>query len=203
MSTAMHETHPSIRVGRFVSVSKKSSKFGPARGAEPLAPRFDEIRLLVFFGLSAMASLFGLALVGFLLLPETGSENNVAAASPPALVFAEAAPAIQPIAMILAHEPMADPKIPEVLPEPRPLLANLGAPFGKSNRPFVALGSDRRETGLPGLQEKSHSGSQCERFGTKIVFIKDPTEAFRKARDENKQVFFVHLSGNFEDNEFT
>jgi hypothetical protein len=203
MSTAIHELHPSIRVGRFVSVSKKSSKFGASPGAEPIAPRFDEIRLLVFFGLSAMASLFGLAFVGFLLMPETGSESNVAAASPPALLITEAAPAIQPLALILAHEPLAEPKIPEVLPEPKSLLAYLGVPANKSNRPSVALGPDKRETVLPGHQDKSNSVGQCERFGTKIAFIKSPTEAFRKAREENKQVFFVHLSGNFEDNEFT
>jgi hypothetical protein len=43
----------------------------------------------------------------------------------------------------------------------------------------------------------------CERFGTKIVFLRNPPEAFKKAKAEKKLVFFVHLSGNFEDQEFT
>jgi hypothetical protein len=45
--------------------------------------------------------------------------------------------------------------------------------------------------------------ASCEQIGTNILFMKDPTEAFRKAREEKKLVFMVHLSGNLEDKEFT
>ena len=51
--------------------------------------------------------------------------------------------------------------------------------------------------------EKPKKGAACEKFGTRIVFLQNPPDAFKKAKEENKQVFFVHLSGNFEDQEFT
>jgi hypothetical protein len=46
-------------------------------------------------------------------------------------------------------------------------------------------------------------GQSCEQFGTAIHFITSPVEAFKKAHDENKLVFMMHLSGNFEDKGFT
>lgn len=41
------------------------------------------------------------------------------------------------------------------------------------------------------------------KLGTRIVFLRDPPEAFKTAGKERKLVFFVHLSGNFEDDAFT
>jgi hypothetical protein len=43
----------------------------------------------------------------------------------------------------------------------------------------------------------------CTKLGTKIAFYKDPPDAFAAAREERKLVFFITLSGNFEDKEFT
>jgi hypothetical protein len=43
----------------------------------------------------------------------------------------------------------------------------------------------------------------CSQVSTGVNLMKDPTEAFKKARAENKLVFMVHLSGNLEDKEFT
>jgi hypothetical protein len=45
--------------------------------------------------------------------------------------------------------------------------------------------------------------ASCEQIGTNLLFMKDPTEAFQKARDQKRLVFMVHLSGNLEDKEFT
>ncbi len=45
--------------------------------------------------------------------------------------------------------------------------------------------------------------ASCEQIGTNILFMKDPPEAFKRARAEKKLVFMVHLSGNLEDKEFT
>jgi hypothetical protein len=42
-----------------------------------------------------------------------------------------------------------------------------------------------------------------EQIGTGIHFVKSPPEAFKKARAENKLVYVMHLSGNFEDKGFT
>ena len=56
--------------------------------------------------------------------------------------------------------------------------------------------------GLPSFREKP-AKTGCEKFGTRIAFLPNPPDAFKKAREENKQVFFLHLSGIFEDKEFT
>jgi len=191
MSTVFHEPHPSIRVGRFVSVKQQSRKPAASQQTEPAVPKFEEVRFLVYFGLSALTSLFGLALLGFYLLPETGSDSFAEAASPSAVN--SAAPAFQSIVYLANHE--LTPALPEILPEPK-------RPAFKAS-PIVARLLDQREPILPNSPEKPKTGAVCEKFGTKIAFIKSPPEAFRKAQEENKQVFFVHLSGNFEDNEFT
>jgi hypothetical protein len=45
--------------------------------------------------------------------------------------------------------------------------------------------------------------ASCAQVGTGVNLMKDPTEAFKKARAENKLVFMINLSGNLEDQEFT
>jgi hypothetical protein len=42
-----------------------------------------------------------------------------------------------------------------------------------------------------------------ESFGTSIEFVSNPTDAARLARQENKLLFVLHISGNFEDDQFT
>jgi hypothetical protein len=48
---------------------------------------------------------------------------------------------------------------------------------------------------------KAESG--CARHGTKVDFLDTPSEAARKALKEEKLVFVLHVSGNFEDPRFT
>jgi hypothetical protein len=43
----------------------------------------------------------------------------------------------------------------------------------------------------------------CAAIGTDVKFMKEPTEAFARARAERKLVFVMHLSGNLEDKDFT
>ena len=43
----------------------------------------------------------------------------------------------------------------------------------------------------------------CQKLGTRIEFVPEPTEAFRLAKQQKKLVYMVHLSGNFEDTAFT
>jgi hypothetical protein len=43
----------------------------------------------------------------------------------------------------------------------------------------------------------------CQRLGTDIRFVPQPTEAFRLAKEQKKLVFLIHLAGNFEDSGFT
>lgn len=45
--------------------------------------------------------------------------------------------------------------------------------------------------------------SGCGRFGTQVEFVDSPSEAARKARQEQKLVFVLHVSGHFEDPRFT
>jgi hypothetical protein len=43
----------------------------------------------------------------------------------------------------------------------------------------------------------------CESFGTQLQFVSNPIDAARLARQENKLMFVLHISGNFEDDKFT
>ncbi len=43
----------------------------------------------------------------------------------------------------------------------------------------------------------------CGKYGTSVEFLSTPSEAARKARQEQKLVFVLHVSGHFEDPKFT
>jgi hypothetical protein len=47
---------------------------------------------------------------------------------------------------------------------------------------------------------KEHS---CGSFGTKVEFVDTPSEAAKIAKKQEKLVFVLHVSGNFEDPRFT
>ena len=51
----------------------------------------------------------------------------------------------------------------------------------------------------PSLIEKTETS--CH--GTTVEFLDTPSEAARKAKKEEKLVFILHVSGNFEDPKFT
>ncbi len=46
-------------------------------------------------------------------------------------------------------------------------------------------------------------GATCGDFGTSVEFADSPVEAAKKAKKEQKLVFVLHVSGNFEDPRFT
>lgn len=46
-------------------------------------------------------------------------------------------------------------------------------------------------------------GATCGNHGTAVEFLDTPSEAARKALKEEKLVFVLHVSGNFEDPRFT
>ncbi len=46
-------------------------------------------------------------------------------------------------------------------------------------------------------------GETCGAFGTSVDFVDTPSEAARQAKKEEKLVFVLHVSGNFEDPRFT
>lgn len=53
--------------------------------------------------------------------------------------------------------------------------------------------------GSPALAAEGSSG--C--FGTRVDFVDSPKEAAAQARKQEKLVFVLHVSGNFEDPRFT
>lgn len=59
---------------------------------------------------------------------------------------------------------------------------------------------------LPGsLREASGKSDEsgCATYGTAIEFVKSPSVAATRAKKEQKLVFVLHVSGNFEDPKFT
>lgn len=61
---------------------------------------------------------------------------------------------------------------------------------------------------LPGFADargdgKEVKGEGCGNHGTTVEFLDTPSEAARQALKEEKLVFVLHVSGNFEDPRFT
>ena len=46
-------------------------------------------------------------------------------------------------------------------------------------------------------------GASCGNYGTSVHFVPTPSEAARQALKEEKLVFVLHVSGNFENADFT
>jgi hypothetical protein len=57
--------------------------------------------------------------------------------------------------------------------------------------------------GLAHAAGNSKTEGVCSTFGTKVEFVSTPSEAARLAKKEQKLVFVLHVSGNFEDPRFT
>jgi hypothetical protein len=68
---------------------------------------------------------------------------------------------------------------------------------GQPNRPEEPLASP------PVQYPITQSCSARTTHGTNVNFVSTPTEAARKARENNKLTFLLHISGNFEDTDFT
>ncbi len=191
MSTAIHGPPPDIRVGRLVKAAARLRRVQAPPRPVPAAPRSDEVRLLLYLGVGGAACLFALALCGLLLSPRGGSATADLAPVEIALVSAASEPELLPAPDIFTEAVAV--AIPETAPLPDVL------PPETPERVVVADGPDPSEVSV--IQRRPQTA--CEKFGTQIVFLSNPPDAFKKARDENKLVFFVHLSGNFEDKEFT
>jgi hypothetical protein len=53
------------------------------------------------------------------------------------------------------------------------------------------------------LAAQALAGSEASCFGTKVDFVDTPKEAATLAKKQEKLVFVLHVSGNFEDPRFT
>jgi hypothetical protein len=61
-----------------------------------------------------------------------------------------------------------------------------------------------RQSELPASElSLGEETANCRNYGTQVAFVSSPTEAGRKALKERKLLFVLHLSGNFEDKQFT
>jgi len=65
----------------------------------------------------------------------------------------------------------------------------------------VACSTPVLASGKAGI--KASEQATCGDYGTSIHFEKSPKEAADKAQKEEKLVFVVHISGIFEDSDFT
>jgi hypothetical protein len=52
-------------------------------------------------------------------------------------------------------------------------------------------------------EKKKTEPATCGGYGTAVDFLDSPTTAAKKAAQEQKLVFVLHVSGNFEDPQFT
>lgn len=52
-------------------------------------------------------------------------------------------------------------------------------------------------------RKKPQEPTSCGGYGTAVDFLDSPAEAAKKAAKEQKLVFVLHVSGNFEDPQFT
>ncbi len=52
-------------------------------------------------------------------------------------------------------------------------------------------------------EESCKEGEVCGEYGTSVVFAKSPAEAAKKAFKDEKLVFVLHVSGNFETPDYT
>jgi hypothetical protein len=55
----------------------------------------------------------------------------------------------------------------------------------------------------PAPPDKKADGATCSTFGTSVEFEDSPSDAAKKAKKQEKLVFVLHVSGNFEDPRFT
>ena len=61
-------------------------------------------------------------------------------------------------------------------------------------------------SGAASARETKGKGSEaptCGSYGTSVQFEKSPSDAARRAVKEEKLVMVLHVSGHFEDSEFT
>ena len=64
---------------------------------------------------------------------------------------------------------------------------------------ILALGSSSFRAAAAPTREPA----SCGNHGTSVEFVDSPSEAARRAKQEQKLVFVLHVSGHFEDPRFT
>jgi len=193
MSPAIR-TNPKIPVGRPAFSSGTLGRPGepPYRG-EPPGLKPSEVRLLLFLGIGGAVCLLALALIGFAFNKRSDRGSQLVVAKVSKAVVQE--PAVEHPAPEFVH-----PVVPVEPPVPvAPPVAGPKAVVPVAFPPEADLEPEE----VAKAQEQAKKCVKCREFGTSIEFLENPPDAFKKARAFGKQVFMVHLSGNFEDKEFT
>jgi hypothetical protein len=103
----------------------------------------------------------------------------------------------EPVAVETKQEVKVVPPVSREEPRPREEAAvKLPAVPKSEPRP------DAQDTPDDALLGASPAGA-CETYGTSVQFLSNPAAASRQARRQDKLVFLLHVSGNFEDAKFT
>jgi hypothetical protein len=105
-------------------------------------------------------------------------------------------PAVQPMPVRERPVVLLDDAPPPLVVKPEPE-AKPAPPTPAKPAAIVAVPKRPR----PDVDLKVYAN--CEVIGTDVLFVKDPPEAYRRAKAERKLVYIMHLSGDFEDKEFT
>ena len=195
-----------IPVGILVLPRAKVAPPAPKRAPSLVPPLRGNPWLWIVSAGSVIYAALILALGLFISRPEPLPVGELA--MPVATIEVAAAPT--PIAPLpaAAEEPEPTPMEPPVLlPKPMftllletsPLLPTEDIVVPDPVKPIVPPAKPK-----PAWKEADlNVYASCEQIGTNVLFVKNPVEAFKKAKDEKKLVFMVHLSGNLEDKEFT
>jgi hypothetical protein len=126
-------------------------------------------------------------------------QNPATAASP--LLSSDLPESNAAVDMTNRSEPMAkSPEPAEANPQP---VSFKKAPIS----PPLLAEEEKSVTRKPELPASElapgEEGAHLRTYGTQIAFVSSQTEAARKALNERKLLFVLHLSGNFEDKKFT
>jgi len=109
---------------------------------------------------------------------------------------APAVPAAAATTTVIAEAPSAQAEAEPAVEETPPILP----PASRTPPPVPDAESDLR------VADKPEACSTCTKkgtYGTSLVFADSPAEAAKQAAKENRLMFVLHISGNFEDDKFT
>ena len=196
----MSESTPSrtIPVGILVSVTGSSRKRARCICKPQSRPR---CRIPWCHVLAAVSAVWLLMIVGLAVLAVSWQPVPVVAQPtlfPVQNVAAAAVDTPAPVVVAVApDEPVF--VLPDVTqPAPPPLIERA---FAAAPMPTTPVPEAMPEA--PAIALANKPAACAAKLGTSINFIANPPEAFQLAKKENKIVFMIHLSGNFEDKEFT
>ncbi len=126
---------------------------------------------------------------------------------------AKARPAASPVVAASLPAPVAPVEAappPKELPAPPPVVVvpvvmhQPAPPAPRRNVPFWLRDDDSAEDGGDQPRRSPElEADGCQTFDTAVRFVPSPTEAMRRARQEDKLVYVLHLAGNLEDEGFT